>query len=311
MFRLHLVPYGSKFDIVSKSRYILGFAVVAIVICFSFVMFKGLNYGIDFKGGYIFEVEMPDIPDVTDLRTRLNEANLGEVAIQEFGANGNLMVKLEKSEEGSDQAIAITKVRNILGKGVIYKRIETVGPKVGEELVSNAIKAVAFALIAMLLYIAIRFEWQFGVCAVAALFHDCAIIFGMFSIFPLEFSETSITAILLTASYSINDTVVIFDRIRENLRRYKKMALGELINLSLNETLSRTSLTATTTLLAVLALYLLGGKVIASFALPIMVGIVVGTFSSVCVASPLLMFLNINRKDKDQKDDRNVPANLG
>jgi preprotein translocase SecF subunit len=274
-------------------------------------MFKGLNYGIDFKGGYIFEVEMPDIPDVTDLRTRLNEANLGEVAIQEFGANGNLMVKLEKSEEGSDQAIAITKVRNILGKGVIYKRIETVGPKVGEELVSNAIKAVAFALIAMLLYIAIRFEWQFGVCAVAALFHDCAIIFGMFSIFPLEFSETSITAILLTASYSINDTVVIFDRIRENLRRYKKMALGELINLSLNETLSRTSLTATTTLLAVLALYLLGGKVIASFALPIMVGIVVGTFSSVCVASPLLMFLNINRKDKDQKDDRNVPANLG
>jgi preprotein translocase subunit SecF len=284
-----------------------------VIVCFSFVIFKGLNYGIDFKGGYIFEVRMPSVPNITDLRARLNECELGEVAIQEFGAKKDLMIKLEKSKEGSDQSIAIKKVRDILGEGVVYKRIETVGPKVGEELVSNAIKAVAFALIAMLLYIAVRFEWQFGVCAIAALFHDCALIFGMFSIFPMEFSETSITAILLTASYSINDTVVIFDRIRENLKRYKKMALNELVNLSLNETLSRTALTATTTLLAVLALYLFGGKVIASFALPIMVGIIVGTFSSIFVASPLLVFLNIKRKDDDElkNSDHGVPANLG
>jgi preprotein translocase subunit SecF len=275
-------------------------------------MFKGLNYGIDFKGGYIFEVRMPSTPDITDLRSRLNDCGLGEVAIQEFGTKEDLMIKLEKSEEGSEQASAIKQIRDTLGDGVIYKRIETVGPKVGEELVSNAIKAVSFALIAMLLYIAIRFEWQFGICAIAALFHDCALIFGMFSIFPLEFSETSITAILLTASYSINDTVVIFDRIRENLHRHSKMALNELINLSLNETLSRTALTAVTTLLAVLALYLFGGKVIASFALPIMVGIIVGTFSSIFVASPLLMFLNIKRKEVEPEDDhRGTPANIG
>jgi preprotein translocase subunit SecF len=276
------------------------------------MIFKGLNYGIDFKGGYIFEVRMPSAPDITDLRNKLNECELGEVAIQEFGTEKDLMIKLERSEDGEGQESAIKKVRNTLGEGVVYKRIETVGPKVGEELVSNAIKAVSFALIAMLLYIAIRFEWQFGVCAIAALFHDCALIFGMFSIFPLEFSETSITAILLTASYSINDTVVIFDRIRENLGRYKKMALNELINLSLNETLSRTALTATTTLLAVLALYLFGGKVIASFALPIMVGLIVGTFSSIFVASPLLMFLNIKRKDVEPKDaPHGTPANTG
>jgi len=191
---------------------------------------------------------------------------------------------------------------------VTYKKVETVGPKVGSELVSNAIKAVTFALIAMLIYIAIRFEWQFGVCAVVALFHDCAIIFGMFSIFPLEFSETSITAVLLTASYSINDTVVIFDRIRENLKRFRKMDLKELINLSLNETLSRTTLTATTTILAVLSLYLFGGKIIAALALPIMVGIMVGTFSSIFIASPLLMYLNIKREE-ETKDK--MPANIG
>lgn len=314
MFRLHLIPYGTKFDIVGKSKYMLSLAVVIVATCLAFIMFKGLNYGIDFKGGYIFEVKMPSEPNIPALREKIGGLGLGEVAIQQFGAKEDLMIKLEKSEEGKGQTIAIQKIKDTLGEGVTYKRIETVGPKVGSELVSNAIKAVVFALIAMLLYIAIRFEWQFGVCAVAALLHDCAIIFGMFSIFPMEFSETSITAILLTASYSINDTVVIFDRIRENLKRFRKMDLKELINLSLNETLSRTTLTATTTLLAVLSLYIFGGKVIASFALPIMVGIVIGTVSSIFIASPLLMFLNVNRNDKDEKNKKNIeiiPANLG
>lgn len=302
MFRLHLIKYGTKFDIMGKAKYLLTLAAIVVMTAIAFITFKGLNYGIDFKGGYIFEVRMPKDPDIQGLRDKLGGLGLGEVAIQQFGAKTDLMIKLEKSEEGKEQAVAIKKVKDSLGEGVEYKRVETVGAKVGGELVSNAIKAVTFALIAMLLYIAIRFEWQFGLCAIAALVHDCAIIFGMFSIFPVEFSETSITAILLTASYSINDTVVIFDRIRENLRRFKKMELKELINLSLNETLSRTTLTATTTLLAVLSLYIFGGKVIASFALPIMVGILVGTFSSIFVASPLLAYLNINRKDKSEKN---------
>jgi preprotein translocase subunit SecF len=306
-----LIPYGSKVDFIGKSRYVLSLAVLLIVVCFSCLIFKGLNYGIDFKGGYIFEVKMPEIPDVPALREKLNGLGLGEVAIQEFGAKEDLMIKLEKSEEGAGQEKAIKTVRGILGDRVVYKRIETVGPKVGEELVSNAIKAVTFALLAMLLYIAIRFEWQFGVCAIAALLHDCAILFGIFSIFPLEFSETSITAILLTASYSINDTVVIFDRIRENLRKYKQMAIGDLVNLSLNETLSRTALTATTTLLAVFALYVLGGKVIASFALPIMIGILVGTFSSIFVASPLLTLLNLKCQDGATPKEKGLPANVG
>jgi preprotein translocase SecF subunit len=304
---MHLIPYGTNFDIVGKSKYIFTMAVILVVTCFSFIIFKGMNYGIDFKGGYIFEVTMPVDPDIQTLRNTLNSFDLGEVAIQQFGTNRDLMLKLEKSEEGEGQAAAIKIVKDVLGDGVIYKRIETVGPKVGGELVSNAIKAVVFALIAMLLYIAVRFEWQFGICAVVALFHDCAIIFGMFAIFPIEFSETSITAVLLTASYSINDTVVIFDRIRENLKRFKKMELGELINLSLNETLSRTTLTATTTVLAVLSLYLFGGRMIATLALPIIVGIIIGTFSSMFVASPLLMFLNIKR-GKETKDT--VVANI-
>jgi preprotein translocase subunit SecF len=288
----------------------LTLAAAIVVLCFSFMMFKGLNYSIDFKGGYIFELTMPKEFDIQSLRQNLGSLGLGEVSIQQFGSKEDLMIRLGKSEEGKEQAIAIQKVKDILGDGVVYKKIETVGPKVGSELVSNAIKAVAFALIAMLCYIAIRFEWQFGICAIAALLHDCAIIFGLFSIFPMEFSETSITALLLTASYSINDTVVIFDRIRETLKKYRNMGMKDLINLSLNETLSRTTLTATTTLLAVLALYLLGGKVIASFALPIMIGIVIGTFSSIFVASPLLVFLNIKRDKVGNKKE--VPtANIG
>lgn len=297
-YRLHLIPHGTNIDFVKYSKYFITVAISLVVLCISFLSIKGLHYGIDFKGGYIFEVSMPTVPNISDLRTKLNKLDLGEASIQQFGGEKGLLIKLEKSQEGSKQSIAINKVKQNLGEGVIYKRIETVGPKVGNELIINAIKAVCFAMIAMLVYIVIRFEWQFAICAIIALFHDCAIMFGLFSIFPLEFSETSITAILLTASYSINDTVVIFDRIRENLKRYRTVSIKEVINKSLNETLSRTTLTATTTLLAVFALYLFGGKVISSLALPIMVGIIIGTISSTFIASPILTFLNLKPKTK-------------
>jgi preprotein translocase subunit SecF len=256
---------------------------------------------------------MPSPPNIVELRQKLGGLSLGDVSIQQFGKEQDLLVKLEKSEEGSEQSEAVKKIKDVLGQDVVYKKIETVGPKVGSELIANAIKAVIFALIAMLGYIMLRFEWQFGVCAVAALVHDCAVIFGMFSIFPLEFNEMSITAILLTASYSVNDTVVIFDRIRENLKRFRKLNMKDVVNKSLNETLSRTTLTATTTLLAVFALYLLGGKVIAAFSLPILIGIIVGTFSSVFIASPLLVFMNIDRGDGDNRsteEKQRAPANL-
>lgn len=306
MFRLKLIPVGTNINFIKYSKYFMFGAIALVIFCISFLSFKGLNYGIDFKGGYIFEVTMPKTPDIAQIRTDLGNLELGSVSIQQFGGNCDLLIKLEKSEDGGEQTSAIQKVKDSLGKNVIYKRVETVGPKVGSELVRNAIKAVVFALLAMLGYIIIRFEWQFGICAVTALFHDCIVIFGMFSIFPWEFSETSITAVLLTASYSINDIVVIFDRIRENLKRYRNLNVSDIINKSLNETLSRTVLTATTTLLSMIALYLFGGKVIASLALPMMIGIIVGTVTSTCIAAPLLTFLKIKPKESN-KIDTNMP----
>ncbi len=306
MFRLKLIPSGTSINFIKYSKIFITFSVALIIICVSSLSFKGLNYGIDFKGGYIFEVQMPKEPDIAQMRSDLGNLGLGSVSIQQFGGEKDLLIKLEKSENGATQSVAIQKVKESLGKNVIYKRVETVGAKVGSELINNAIKAVVFALLAMLGYIIIRFEWQFGLCAVTALFHDCIVIFGMFSIFPWEFSETSITAVLLTASYSINDIVVIFDRIRENLKRYRTLRIPDVINKSLNETLSRTVLTATTTLLAMVALYLFGGKVIASLALPMMIGIIVGTITSTCIAAPLLTYLNLKTKETN-KTNSDVP----
>jgi preprotein translocase subunit SecF len=299
---LRIIPYNTKIDFVGL-RFIT-FAISLLVIFASTISFglKGLNYGIDFRGGYILEVRMPEKPNVPELRTKMEQLQLGEVSIQDFGKDNTLLIRLERhDEEGKEAAQTQTetmdKIKGVLGKGVDYRKAETIGPKVGGELIQNALKAIAFALIAMLVYIAVRFEWQFAACAIMALIHDCVAILGLFSLFPLEFNETAIIAILITAGYSINDTIVIFDRIRENIRKYKKMELGELINKSLNETLSRTLLTASTTLLALLALYFWGGEVISRFTLPIIIGILIGSFSSICLAAPLLLYLRLKRGD--------------
>ena len=298
MKRLQIVPHNTNINFIGFRFIPFAIAAIITVVSLSGVMFKGLIYGIDFKGGYILEVRTPEAQDVTQLRDKLNALDLGEVMIQQIGTNRELLIKLEHQHgDETAQTVAIDKVKHTLGENVDYRKIDTVGPKVGKELVDNAVKAIAFSLIAMLLYIAFRFEWQFAVCAVVALAHDCIAILGLFSVFPLEFNETAIIAVLITAGYSINDTIVIFDRIREGLRKYKKMELGELINRSLNETLSRTVMTASTTLLAVTALYLFGGKVISAFSLPILFGILIGSFSSICLAAPLLMYLKIKRGD--------------
>lgn len=298
MRRLQIVPYGTTFDFIGFRFITFGIAAFITVVSLFSIMTKGLNYGIDFRGGYIFEVRMPEAVNVSELREKLSDLHLGEVALQQFGADRELLIKVERQEgDDSAQETAIQKVKETLGANVDYRRVETVGPKVGGELVQNGLKAVGFALIAMLVYIAIRFEWQFAVCAILALAHDCVAILGLFSVFPLEFNETAIIAVLITAGYSINDTIVIFDRIRESLKKYKKLNLSEIINRSLNETLSRTTLTATTTLLALLALYFFGGKVISTFSLPIIVGIIIGSFSSICLAAPLLLYLHLKRAD--------------
>ncbi len=295
---LHLVPYTTNLNFMGFRFVTFIIAMIITLASLASLLTKGLNYGVDFRGGFILEVRMPQTPDVSSLRDKLSELHLGEVVLQQFGNDRDIIIKVER-QEGNDSAQdnAIEKIKTTLGAGVDYRKIETVGPKVGGELVQNGLKAVAFALIAMLVYIAVRFEWQFALCAILALAHDCVAILGLFSLFPFEFNETAIIAILITAGYSINDTIVIFDRIRENIDRFKKQSLSEIINKSLNETLSRTTLTATTTLLALLALYFFGGKVISTFSLPIIIGIIIGSFSSICLAAPLLSYLKLNRRE--------------
>lgn len=313
MALLKLVSHNLKIDFVGYRLVTFMIAAIISIGTISTMMVKGINYGIDFEGGYIVEVRTPEKPDVTTLRDRLNQLDLGEASIQNFGGERDLLIRVErKTQEGASeeaaQEKAISAIKSVVGETADYRRIETVGPKVGSELISNSLKAVGFALLAMLLYIAIRFEWQFAVCGIVALAHDTIAVLGIFSVLPFEFNETAIIAILITAGYSINDTIVIFDRIRENIRKYRKMALADLINKSVNETLSRTILTASTTLIALLALYFWGGKVISSFSLPIIIGILVGSFSSICLAAPLLLYLNVKRGEEGQPQDK-ISAN--
>lgn len=303
MALLKLVSADLKIDFVGYRFLTFLVAAVISIGTLTTLMVKGLNYGIDFEGGYIIEVRTPQKPNIPELRDQINNLHLGEASIQNFGGENDLLIRVErKVEEGiSEEAAqekAIQAIKSVIGENSDYRRIETVGPKVGSELISNSLKAVGFALLAMLIYIAIRFEWQFAVCGIAALAHDTIAILGIFSILPFEFNETAIIAILITAGYSINDTIVIFDRIRENIRKYRRMELKTLINKSINETLSRTILTASTTLMALIALYLWGGKVISTFSLPIIIGILVGSFSSICLAAPLLLYLNVKRGEE-------------
>lgn len=307
MALLKLVSHNLKINFVGYRLVTFLIASLIIIGTLATIMVKGINYGIDFEGGYIIEVRTPETPDIPTLRDKINQLNLGEASIQNFGGENDLLIRVErKAQEGiseeATQEKAITAIKSVLGENSDYRRIETVGPKVGSELINNSLKAVGLALAAMLIYIAIRFEWQFAVCGIVALAHDTIAVLGIFSVLPFEFNETAIIAILITAGYSINDTIVIFDRIRENIRKYRKMELDDLINKSINETLSRTVLTASTTLMALLALYIWGGKVISSFSLPIIIGILIGSFSSICLAAPLLLYLNVKRGQEPQKE---------
>ncbi|MBP9753033.1 MAG: protein translocase subunit SecF [Proteobacteria bacterium] len=299
---LQLIPNNTNVNFIGF-RFVTFFIAGFFILLGSIGYFKGLNFGIDFKGGHSIEVHLKDEPNLDDIRDKLHALHIGEVAVQQLATSKDLLIKVELQEgDDSKQTTAIDSVKKVIGENQDYRKISTVGPKIGTELANNALKAVLLALAAMLIYIAVRFEWQFAVCAIVALFHDCLAIVSLFCWTPLEFSENSVIAILITAGYSINDTIVIFDRIRENIKRFKRMELAELINKSLNETLSRTIMTASTTLLALLALYFTGGPVISSFSLPIIIGITIGSFSSICLASPLLLYMHLPRHDKDQKE---------
>ena len=290
------VPTGTKIDFMRYRKMAAGSSISFSILSVVFFLVLGLNYGIDFRGGIMMEIRTQGPADIGELRGRLSSLGLGEVQLQAFGNETDVLIRIESQpggEKGLQRAVGI--VKNALGTGLDYRRTETVGPKVGGELIEAGIVAVLLALSAMLLYIWFRFEWQFGVGAVVALTHDVLLTIGIFALLGLEFNLSTVAAILTIAGYSINDTVVVYDRVRENLRKYKSMDLDALLNLSINDTLSRTLLTSVTTLLALSALFLFGGEVIKGFSFAMIWGVIVGTYSSIWIAVPLLVYMKLKR----------------
>lgn len=322
---LRIVPEETMIDFIGM-RFVAYF-VSAILIIGSIFMIstKGLNFGIDFTGGTVIEVKTPVEPDLAGMRTLLNSLELGAISIQEFGAKDDLLIRLPQQVEDpiavqereecranskdwaecppTAQELAIDDVRQAVNDTfaedgeVDYRRVEYVGPQVGKELKQQGLIAVILSMIGILGYVWFRFEWQFGVASIIALLHDTVAIMGLFAFAQMDFDLSTVAAILMIAGYSINDTVVVFDRIRENLRKYKKMPLPELFNMSINQMLSRTLMTSFTTLLALIALYVFGGEVIRGFVDALIIGIVVGTYSSVFVAAPVLLLTNLKRSE--------------
>jgi len=269
------------------------------------VIFIGLNFGIDFKGGILLEIRTTSNIGIAEIRNNISNLNIGEVSIQKFGVDSDYLIRVEK-QEGSDNAqqIAVEAIKSTLnasfGEDIKYRRLEYVGPTVSKDLVSDGVMAIIFAIIAMLAYIWFRFELPFALGAIVALLHDIILTMGVFAVLGLEFNLATVAAILLIIGYSMNDTVVVYDRIRENLRKFKKMNLNELLDKSINQTLSRTINTTVTTILALGALYIFGGQIIADFAFAMLWGIVVGTYSSIFIASPILVYVNVRRNKETE-----------
>ena len=294
---LRLVPANTTIPFTAWRKVFFAFSAALVAGSIALFAIKGLNYGIDFRGGILLDVRTEGPADLATMRSALSGLGLGEVALQEFGEADTVLIRLQEQDGGEEaQQAAVALVKEALGPGVEYRRTEFVGPKVSEELFWDGIYAVGAAMIAIMVYVWFRFEWQFGLAAVIALLHDVLSTIGLFALLGLEFNLSTVAAVLTIAGYSINDTVVVFDRVRENLRRYKTLPLPEVLDISNNATLSRTLITGLTTLLALLSLYFLGGEVIRGFSLAMIWGVLIGTYSSVCLAVPLLLYLNLRRQ---------------
>ncbi len=305
---LRLVPHSTNIRFIRHRT--ITFAVSALLAVSSVFLFfaSGLNFGIDFRGGTLIEIGTPAPADLGQIRNAVGGLALGDVKVQEFGTPNDVLIIIEAqqtsnasdtdAENAQQNVVDVVKtaLNEALGEGVSYRRIEVVGPKVSGELVVDGTIAVLVALALMLFYIWIRFEWQFSLGAVIALVHDVVLTVGMFSITQLEFNLSIIAAILTIVGYSMNDTVVVYDRVRENLRKFKKMELDELLDFSINNTLSRTVMTSITTLLALFSLYFLGGEVIRGFTFAMIWGVFVGTYSSIFIAAPLLLITGVKRE---------------
>ena len=293
LFRpLNLIPHDTKIDFVAKRWWGFSLTILLSLVTLGSLFVNGLNLGIDFKGGILIEAKSQQVVNVSELRDLLGSLNLGEVSLQEFGSPNDILIRIQRQEGGEEvQQKAIQLVREKMGPSYDYRRVEVVGPTVGEELFTAGLLATIFAILAIALYVAFRFEWQFGVAAFASTIHDVFVTVGLYSILQLDFNLTAIAALLTLAGYSINDTVVVFDRIRETMRRHKANNLKDVINDSVNQTLSRTLMTAGTTLLALLPLVFMGGPTLINFSLALTWGILVGTYSSIYVAAALLLYM--------------------
>ena len=293
-----------SFNKLYKSFNIL--SVVLIVTSLILLAFKGLNYGVDFKGGTLIELRTDlNSANIKKIRDSFNQLNLGDVSVKNFGNDTDFIIKFEKQNSNDPKFIdnIKTKLSGSIGT-VDFRRVENVGPKVSAELLQSGIIAIALSLAAMLLYIWIRFEWQFSLGAIVALFHDVIITLGVFSLFSLEINLSIVAAVLTIVGYSMNDTVVIFDRVRENLRKFSDIKIFELTNISINQTLSRTIITSATTLLALLSIFIFGGEILKGFSLAMILGVIFGTYSSIYIANPILVVLKVSQRTivKEDKD---------
>ena len=281
--------YYNKFNILSS---------VLVIISLLFLFFKGLNFGIDFKGGTLIELRSADSKiNVSSLRDNFNQMDLGDVSVKKFGNETDYLIKFENKDNKKNIIEEIKKrLDQSFGNNFDFRRVENVGPKVSAELLRSGIIAISLALALMLIYIWIRFEWQFSLGAILALFHDVIVTLGLFSFLNLEINLSIIAAVLTIVGYSMNDTVVIFDRVRENLRKYSDIKIYELTNISINETLSRTLITSITTLLALLAIFFFGGEILKGFSLAMIFGVIFGTYSSIYIANTVLVRLNVSQK---------------
>ena len=302
------MKYNFKFsNFFIKLNYI---SLTFFILSVSFILVKGLNYGIDFKGGTLLEIEVESKNITTaDLRSSLNNLELGDVNVKNFGKENHYLIKIEKNLNNNKSLIMEIKseLNKSLGEKINYRRIENVGPKVSSELLKSGIISICLALIAMLFYIWVRFEWQFSLGSIVALTHDVIITLGIFSILSIEINLSIVAAVLTIVGYSMNDTVVIYDRIRENLSKFNRININEISDISINETLSRTLITSVTTLLALLSIFILGGEILKGFSFAMILGVLIGTYSSIFVAAPMLKYLKVSHKTLEKKEEKILP----
>tara|TARA_X000000368_G_C23026468_1_gene710455 strand:+ start:106 stop:1014 length:909 start_codon:yes stop_codon:yes gene_type:complete len=298
---LNFAKFFRKFNLIS---------IILTLISLLLISIKGLNYGIDFKGGTLLEIRLDNKDTkISAIRDSLSNLNLGDINVKNFGEVGDFIIKIEKKVENNKDVISTikTSLDQNLNQEINLRRVESVGPKVSEELLKSGLISIGLALLMMLIYIWFRFEWQFSLGSIVALFHDVLITIGIFSLLSIEINLSIVAAVLTIVGYSMNDTVVIYDRIRENLSKYNKIEIDQIANMSVNETLSRTLITSMTTLLALFSIFIIGGEILKGFSFAMILGVIVGTYSSIFVASPILKYLKVSSKTLEKKEENIVP----